>query len=217
MGDVDAVVAMGSDDTVRALRAKYAGLPVLLRGHRSSLAVISGTETSDELSGLVDDVLAYSGLGCRNVSLVFVPRGYDFTMLQNAVDKHISRLDLKYHNNYRQARALLEVQGRDHVDCGSCLLVEASGFSNTVSVLYYAFYDALSEVIDWVREHDLEIQCIAVSPRFMRNSGEFSCGSDGQDFGLSTHPRAVVLGRTQCPEPADYPDGVDTIKFLLSI
>ncbi len=193
----DAVVAMGGNDTVRVFREKYSDVPLLLRGTRWSPAILDGTETRAELNALADDVLAYSGLGCRNVSLVFVPRGYDFTSMQDALSQyHTSQ---KHRNNYRQTRALLDLADTPYIDCGTCLLRECEGFSADVSILNYAFYDSLSQVIDWLENHDDEIQCIA----------GFS--------GRVSHPRAVRLGQTQHPTLLDYPDGRDTMEFLLTI
>ncbi len=193
---LDAVVAMGGDNTVRALRERYAGVPVLLRGNRWSLAVLDGTETMENLAGLGGDILSYSGLGCRNVSLVFVPRNYDINILKNALFARAAGVNPKYLNNYRQVKALLELNSVPYIDCGVNALVEAREFSPDVSRINYAFYDSLYEVKDWMSEHDCEIQCIV---------------------GKTTHPRAVGFGKTQQPGLTDYPDGRDTMKFLAGI
>lgn len=196
----DAVVAMGGDDTVEALARRYAGVPMLLRGHRSSLAVLDGDETGVELAALADDILCYSGLGCRNVSLVLVPCGYDFCGLQSALIQDETMYDMKHRGNYVQARAVMGMTAVPYMDCGSCLLVEKDEFPIDVSVINYAFYDTSLEVMNWIAGHDGEIQCIAASAR----------------LGLS-HPRAVALGRTQRPGLSDYPDGRDTMQFLAKI
>lgn len=194
----DAVIAMGGDEAVRSIALTYSGLPTLLRGNRSSLAVVTGNETDEQLAALADDVLMYSGLGCRNVSLVFVPRDYDFSRLQHAVSQCINPLDLKYRNNYMQARAMLRMNDAPHIDCNGLLLVENRDFSPQPSVLYYAFYDALPEVKLYVAEHENDLQCVASSSAF-------------------DHPRAVPMGRTQHPGLSDYPDGADTMNFLATI
>jgi hypothetical protein len=192
----DAVIAMGGNEAVRAISEKCSGVPMLLRGHRSSLAVLSGGETTKELSAMADDVLMYSGLGCRNVSLVWVPRGYNFAPLQEVLAGRVESLGGKYRGNLRQSRAMLAMNGTPHIDCGASLLVEARDFPAQPSILGYAFYDDPSEVTDWIAAHDSEIQCVASN---------------------SPYPRAVQLGQTQHPRLTDYPDGLDTMKFLEKI
>ena len=219
----DAVVAMGGNDTVAAIEKRWAGIPMLLRGNRFSLAILDGAETTEELAGLADDVLSFSGLGCRNVSLVFVPRDYDFLRLQSIMFQQENSVDMKYRNNYRQARAMLLMEGAPHIDCGACLLVEKSDFPREPSILNYAFYDTLDEVIVWVHEHDDEIQCVACSPRLVSGAGQYAnAGPADIDPRTSTHyhdihPRAVALGMTQRPRLTDYPDGRDTMQFLMTI
>ena len=196
----DAVIAMGGNEAVAAIREKYAGVPMLLRGNRSSLAVLDGTESAVELAALADDVLSYSGLGCRNVSLLFVPRGYDFAKLQNALSQREMALNLKYRNNYCQARAMLRMNGTPHIDAGSCLLIEEKDFPANISVVNYVFYDTLHEVKDWVDGHTAEIQYIATN--------------------INNYQLSIInyqLGQAQHPSIADYPDRRDTMKFLLSL
>ncbi len=194
---LNAVIAMGANDTVAQVAGKYAGIPMLLRGNRSSLAVLDGSESEDELEGLSDDVLMYSGLGCRNVSLVWVPRGYDFSALGEVLGRRTGSLGKRYRGNLRQARAMLRMNVATHTDCGATLLVESTGFPAQPSILNYAFYDDPAEVIDWIAAHDLQIQCVA-----------------------SNYPLSIIhypLGQTQRPGLADYPDGRDTMKFLETI
>ncbi len=193
----DAVIAMGADGTVAAIGEKYAGVPALLRGNRSSLAVLDGSESAGELAGLADDVLMYSGLGCRNVSLVWVPRGYDLTGLRDVMVRRADGLERKYQGNLRQTRALLRMGGVEHLDCGACLMVEARDFPSAPSILNYTFYESLSETADWIARHGAEIQCVA-----------------------SNCPLSTIhypLGSTQRPSLMDYPDGRDTMKFLAEI
>lgn len=194
----DAVIAMGGNEAVASIGGKYPDIPLLLRGSRSSVAVLDGEETSVELTALADDILTYSGLGCRNVSFIFVPRVYDFERLQNALSEHVVCLNPKYRNNYMQTRAMLQMNTVAYKDCGSCLLVEEYEFPTDVSRVNYAFYDDIHEVADWLAEHDPEIQCVSGN----RNIA---------------HSRAVDFGKTQQPTISDYPDGRDTMEFLLHI
>lgn len=200
---LNAVVAMGSDDTVAAIADRYAGLPMLLRGNRSSAAVLDGSESGEELVGLAGDVLAYSGLGCRNVSLLWVPRGYDFTPLQNVMARWADSLSDKYTGNLRQARAMLRMGAVPHIDAGTVLLTENRDFPAQPSVLNYTFYDDPQEIRDWIASHDDEIQCVATN----------------YPFPIIHFPlnRVVKLGTTQRPGLTDYPDGLDTMQFLAGI
>ncbi len=122
LSPVDAVIATGSDNANRYFRTQYAGIPALLRGSRQSVAVLSGRETEAQLEGLADDIWAYSGLGCRSVSLLFVPEGYDLRLRMPAVNE-------KYRNNYRQQKALLTMTGRPFRDLGERRRCRRAGFS----------------------------------------------------------------------------------------
>ena len=188
--DADAVIATGNDNAKRLFKARYAGKPQLLRGSRHSVAVLSGDETPDRLEKLNSDLFLYSGLGCRNVSVIFVPQGRRI---------HISgeALNPKYRNNYLQNRALLTMSGEPFTDSGSCLLVGGEEFPAAVSRIAIREYASLQEVGQWLADHDEELQCVV---------------SECVD-----HPRRVAFGRSQYPSLWDYPDAVDVLEFLSGI
>lgn len=188
--ETDAVIATGGENANRYFRTQYAGLPTLLRGSRQSVAVLAGDERPDELAGLADDLFAYSGLGCRNVSLLFVPRGFVPTLT-------VPPMNEAYRSNYRQQKALLTVAGRSFTDLGGALLLEQSTFPAALSTIALATYDDLSEVERWIAEHDTEIQCVV-----SRCIG---------------HSRRVDFGRAQSPGLTDYPDAADVMEFLSKI
>ena len=188
---VDAVTATGSDNTNRYFRALYGGIPSLLRGNRSSVAVLSGDETEEELRGLSEDIFAYSGLGCRNVSLIFTPRGR-IPQIRAPHD-----LNPKYLNNYRQTRAVAAMRGSDFIDTGCAVMMHECGFPSELSRINFAFYDSAAEVAEWLAAHDGELQCVV-----SRSIG---------------HPRRVGFGCAQHPSLTDYPDAADVMKFLSSI
>ena len=139
---VDAVIATGSDNANRYFRAQYAGIPALLRGSRQSVAVLSGCETPEQLRGLADDIWAYSGLGCRSVSLLFLPEGYD---------------------NYRQEKALCEMSGTPYVDFGRAVAVEQREFPAALSRIAFVRYKTPEEVTAWLTQHDNELQCVVTT------------------------------------------------------
>jgi hypothetical protein len=192
----DAVVAMGGDDAIRALSAMYEEMPILLRGSRWSVAVLGGDETAEQMGALADDIFAYSGLGCRNVSLVLVPKWFDIERLENALRSYPRPINPKYANNYRQVKALLYMNGAKFIDCGRCVLCEEWNFPAAVSRINYGQYFSAEQVAEWLAAHDTEIQCVV---------------------GNVDHPRATSFGKSQSPTLTDYPDGRDTMQFLTTI
>lgn len=188
----EAVIATGSDNTNRYFRAQYGHIPTLLRGSRQSVAVLTGHESTEELHGLAEDIWLHNGLGCRNVSFVWLPAGAAFP---TALRPH--SLHPKYHNNYRQTKALLTMTGRPHIDLGGAIAIEQSTFPTALSTLAYSHYRSLDEVQEWLTAHDRELQCVVAS-------------------GLD-HPRRVSFGQAQHPTLTDYPDAVDVVAFLETI
>lgn len=189
-GAVDAVIATGSDNANRYFRARYADVPALLRGSRQSVAVLSGEETERQLAGLADDIWAYSGLGCRNVSLVFLPAGYDLRLTMPGVND-------KYRNNYRQTKALLTMTGQPFTDLGAAVVVQQRAFPGALSQVACSHYDDLQEVGQWLAEHDEALQCVVSE--------------------CAEHPRRVDFGCAQSPALTDYPDARDVIAFLAAL
>lgn len=187
---IDAVIATGSDNAARYFRSHYAGIPSLLRGSRQSVAVLSGNETSGQLAALADDIWAYSGLGCRNVSLLFLPRGCEPSIEMPAVND-------KYKNNYRQEMALCVMTGSPFRDLGAAIAVEQCAFPAALSRIAYAYYDSLEDVVTWLAEHDDELQCVVSE--------------------CIVHSRRVDFGRAQTPGLTDYPDEKDVMSFLCAL
>lgn len=186
----DAVIATGSDNAVRFFRSHFADIPMLLRGSRHSVAVLAGDETEEELSGLESDMLLYSGLGCRNVSMLFVPRGTELKFVSSEVNP-------KYRNNYLQAKAMLTMRGTAFADAGSTLFVPDRDFPAYLSAISVAEYDEIDEVTDWIALHDNELQCVVTH--------------------CVNHPRSVPFGCSQRPRLEDCPDDVDVMQFLAEL
>lgn len=187
---VEAVIATGSNNAVRYFQSRYAGIPTLLRGSRQSVAVLSGNETPRQIEGLCDDIWAYSGLGCRNVSLVFVPEGYEAKL-------HIKQVNSKYRSNYIQQKALLVMQRVPFVDLGGAVLVEQREFPEALSRIAVSRYRSLEEVSEWLALHDGELQCVVSE--------------------CITHGRRVGFGKSQTPTLFDYPDDRDILDWLSKI
>lgn len=185
MNDAQAIIATGSDNTARYFEYYFRNIPHIIRKNRSSLAIIRGNETDEQLMALGRDVFSYFGLGCRSVSKLIVPEGYDFIRLLglwetfNDVANHH-----KYANNYDYNKSILLVNRVHFLDNGFLLLTQSKTLVSPISVLYYDYKLELSD----------KIQCIA--------------SADGWYEG------SVPFGKTQEPELTDYADGVDTLAFL---
>lgn len=187
---IDALIATGSDNAERYFKTHYAGTPSLLRGSRQSVAVLAGDETEEELRGLADDIWAYQGLGCRNVSLLFAPEGYEVRL-------RMPGMNPKYRNNYLQHSALLRMNDQPYTDLGSAVLVEGKDFPTALSEIRIRRYASLDEVLEWLSQNDRAIQCIVSH--------------------TVRHNRCVGFGRAQAPELWDYPDERDVMQWLAQV
>ncbi|MBQ5690426.1 MAG: aldehyde dehydrogenase [Alistipes sp.] len=190
--DYDAVIATGGESANLYFRTAFESVPSLLRGSRHSVAVLSGKESKEQLQGLADDIFTYSGLGCRNVSLVFVPKGYRLAL-------PVRKMCRAYHNNYLQCRALLTMQGVAFSDLGEAVVVPSRAeFPRYLSQINVVEYDDLGAVKRWLAERDEALQCVV-------------SGIDG------LHSRTVAIGRAQLPTLFDYADERDTMQFLAKL
>ena len=190
--EYDAVIATGGDSANLYFRSAFAGTPCLLRGSRHSVAVLSGKESKEDIACLADDVFIHSGLGCRNVSLVFVPKGYKLSLPTR-------KMGLAYHNNYLQCRALLTMRGVEFEDLGEAVLVPSKAeFPRFLSQINVVEYTSLEDVKQWLSENDERLQCVV-----------------GAISGL--HTRCVAFGQAQSPTLFDYADERDTMQFLAEI
>lgn len=188
----DAYIATGSNNSSRYFEYYFAKYPNVIRKNRTSVAILTGDETREELESLADDVYRYFGLGCRNVTKVYVPHNYDFVALLDAFRKYAHLEDHhKYKNNYDYNLALHLLNKVYYMTNGTILLIEDPALFSPISQLNYEFYDTRSSVTKRL-EDSSDIQSIV-----------------GKD--------AVPFGQAQCPGLMDYADGVDTVQFLLDI
>lgn len=183
----DMVIATGSDLAAQHFRKHYASTPTLIRGTRHSVAVLAGDETQEELQALQRDIFSYNGLGCRNVSLIFLPESCTLPL-------YPPQMGEMYRGTYRHTKAMRTMLGEPYVDYGECIAVEEMAFSSNISQINYARYRTMDEVVQWIKENDEQLQCIVSH--------------------AISHPRAVAFGRAQYPTLGDYADGVDVMKFL---
>lgn len=185
---LDAYIATGSNNSARYFEYYFGKYPSLIRHNRTSIGLLDGNETTDELVKLADDVFLFFGLGCRSVTQVLVPEQYDFIPLLQAFRKyHWMAEHNKYKNNY-DYRLSLAILNKQHYMSNECLLLmeNASPFS-PISVLHYSFYRDWASAMQTKEKHDL--QCVV--------------GRNYEQFGNS-----------QCPKLGDYADGEDTMLFL---
>jgi Acyl-CoA reductase (LuxC) len=187
----DAVIATGSDNSSRYFNYYFDKYPHIIRRNRNSIAVLEGNETSDELEALGTDVFSYFGLGCRNVSKIYVPRGYDIKEITGHWKNFRGVIThSKYANNYDFNKAVFLVNKEAFYDSGFLLLKEDARISSPVSVLHYEYYESQDAVKQQTKFLKEKIQCI-----------------------ISRHD--VPFGKAQWPHLWDYADGIDTIEFLL--
>ena len=192
LNDCDAYIATGSNNTARYFEQYFGKYPHIIRKNRTSVAILDGTETDNELDLLADDVYMYYGLGCRNVTQVFVPKDFDFARLLRVFNKHNNYADLnKYKNNYDYHLAIYLLNRIPYMSNESLLLVENELHFSAVSVLHYKYYDDKEQLINKLTHND-EIQAII-----------------GKGF--------VPFGTSQQPALSDYADGVDTMAFLCGL
>ena len=188
----DAYIATGSNQSARHFEQYFAKYPHLVRNNKTSVAVLSGDETAAELEKLSDDIHFYFGLGCRNVTKLFVPRDYDFIPLLASFNKYAGLRDQnKYANNYDYQLSILLLNNFFYMTSGSILLVENENLFSPISVVHYEYYDD-----DKKLRNDL---------------------SDQQDIQCISGKNYTAFGEAQQPGLFAYADGIDTMQFLLSL
>ena len=195
----DAVIATGSNNTSRYFEYYFGKYPHIIRKNRHSMAILTGDETALELNGLYDDVFQYYGMGCRNVSMLLVPAGYNFPALFDAWKNLPPPTEHnKYKNNYDYYRSLYLVNQQPFYDTGYVSVIRDEAMASPVSVVHYKEYADSQDIKAYIETHQEGIQCI-VSKKTVD--------------GWST----VLPGTAQCPAITDYPDGVDMVQFLLAL
>ncbi|WP_299765501.1 acyl-CoA reductase [uncultured Dokdonia sp.] len=191
----DAVIATGSDNTARYFDYYFGKKPNIIRKNRNSVAVLTGNETSEQLEALAEDIFRYYGLGCRNVSKLYVPKDYNFDAFFNAIYAWKDIINqAKYANNYDYNKAVYLMSLFDLLENGFLMLKEDPSFGSPIATLFYERYDAIENLYTTLQEHTDAIQCIV-----------------GEGLDIET----IKFGHTQKPQLYDYADGVDTIAFLL--
>lgn len=188
----DAYIATGSNNTARYFEQYFAKYPHIIRKNRTSVAVLTGKESEEDLLALSHDIHLYFGLGCRNVSKLFVPADYDFEPLIKSFRAYDYFADHnKYKNNYDYQLSIILLNHQYYMTNGATLLTQNEGLFSPISHVFYEVYNDLQQLNNNLKQND-DIQCII--------------GEAGLPFGTAQHPGLF-----------SYADGVDTMQFLLEI
>jgi hypothetical protein len=196
----DAVIATGSNNSSRYFDYYFGKVPNTIRKNRNSVALLAGDETADQLFSLGLDIFDYYGLGCRNVSKLFVPKGYDFNFFFESLESYNTIINHhKYNNNYDYNKSIYLVNSDKHFDNGFLLLKEDERLASPLAVLFYQYYNDIASVVELLSEQSDKIQCVV------------------SHLPLQITNQVVDFGKSQQPALWDYADGVDTMEFLLAI
>ncbi|BFG70088.1 acyl-CoA reductase [Sediminibacterium sp. KACHI17] len=188
----DAYIATGSNNSGRYFDYYFGKYPNIIRRNRTSVAILDGTETKEELDLLTDDIQLYFGLGCRNITQLYVPEGYDFVPLLDQLRKYAYLIDYhKYKHNYDYHLALLIMGNKYYMNNDSIILTENNSPFSPVSQVHYRYYTDKKQLENQL-SNDQDIQCVV---------------GHGQ----------IPFGQAQFPGLTDYADGVDTMAFLKSL
>jgi len=195
--DFDAVIATGSNNTSRYFDYYFGKVPNIIRKNRNSVAVLTGDETPQDLYQLGHDIFDYFGLGCRNVSKLLLPKEYNIATFFEAIEpfKDIVNHN-KYNNNYGYNKSIYLVGREQHLDNGFLLLKENDALASPLAVVFYNYYDSLTDVEQLLNAENENIQCVVSKAH------------------LHIKNQVVAFGQSQQPKLWDYADGIDTMDFL---
>lgn len=191
----DVVIATGSNNSSRYFDYYFGKVPNIIRKNRNSVAVLDGSESKEDIKNLGADIFDYFGLGCRNVSKIFYPKGYDIANFYEGIEGYTEVINhFKYQNNYDYNKSIYLVNMAKHFDNGFLLLKEDSSLASPLAVLYYEEYENLDEVNDKLTQQAAQIQCVVSK--------------------ADLQTQTFAFGQSQHPKLWDYADNVNTIEFL---
>lgn len=195
LSNFDAVIATGSNNTARHFEYYFGKYPHIIRKNRTSVAILTGNESNEDLKNLGKDIFMYFGLGCRNVSKLMVPKDYNFEKFFDAIFSYNFVVDnKKYGNNYDYNRAVYLLNGQKFLDNNFLILKPDDGLFSPVSVLFQQEYANETELKNWLETNKDNLQCI-----------------------VGAMPGYIPFGYSQQPVITDYADGVNTLDFLVNL
>ncbi|WP_396140760.1 acyl-CoA reductase [Flavobacterium sp.] len=193
----DAIIATGSNNTARYFEFYFKDKPSIIRKNRNSVAVLNGNESHEDLVNLGEDIFRYFGLGCRNVSKLFVPKDYNFDAFFKAIYEYKDVIFYeKYSNNYDYNKAVFLMSNFKLLDNEFLTLKEDTSYASPISSVFYEYYEDIADLQKRLESESDQIQCV-VSNNLIPNS--------------------ISFGQTQQPKLWDYADNVDTLQFLISL
>jgi hypothetical protein len=193
----DVVLATGSNNSARYFEYYFGKYPNIIRKNRTSAAILYGTESEADLQKLGDDIFSFYGLGCRSVNKLFLKKGTSPERIAGALESFSGVADhSKYRNNYDYYKSIFLLNKEDFLDTGFLLLKQSESLHPPVSVLYYEYFENDAELAVRLESLRDELQCVV--------------GNSGRAY-------TIPFGESQLPGVQDYPDGVDVVKFLLSL
>ncbi len=199
--DIDAVIATGSNNSYRYFEYYFGKIPHIIRKNRNSVAIFSGDESNEDLENVVADIQSYFGLGCRNISKLFVPAGYDFAQFIELLNKNVElKMHNKYMNNYEYNLAVSLINKDDVMQGDNVILKKDPAYISRLAVINYEEYNQLSSLIEILKNDRDQLQLIATS------------GGNLTEMSIE-----LKFGETQNPRLWDYADEVDTMAFLAGI
>jgi Acyl-CoA reductase (LuxC) len=198
MKDVDAVITTGSNNSSRYFEYYFRKHPHIIRKNRNSVAVVSENDGEKEIKALADDIFSYFGLGCRNVSKIYLPKSYKPETIIPLFDRYdFLKMHSPYMNNYTYNNAIYLINTEAFLDAGFFLMKEDANISSPLSVIHYSFYKDAEEVTNEIEQHKDSLQCVLSSNKNI--------------------PNAISFGQAQQPDIFDFADDVDTMVFLSDI
>lgn len=195
--DYDGVIATGSDNTSRYFDYYFKNKRSIIRKNRNSIAILNGEESDDDLKSLSQDIFTYFGLGCRNVSKLYVPKNYNFDLFFNSIFCYKELINNhKYANNYDYNKAIYLMSEYKFLDNGFFIVKEGNEMHSPISTINFEYYDNISILKEKINLEDDNIQCIVSNIEFKGK---------------------VNFGETQNPSLNQYADNIDVMRFLLTI
>ncbi len=193
LANFDAVIATGSNNTSNYFNFYFGKYPNIIRKNRTSIAIVTGNETTEDFKNLARDIFLYFGLGCRSVSKLLVPKNYNFNLFfESIVDYGFVINNKKYGNNYDYHRAIYLLEQMPFLDNNFLMIKQSADLHSPVGVLYYNYYENEDDISDYLSKHTEQLQCIVGN-------------------------KQIPFGYSQQPVITDFADNVNTLNFLVNL